>query len=49
MKFDTTVADAIKIKAYQNTDYNFNNKFDYSMIEDEVKFTIALILNGIRR
>ena len=44
-----TVADAIKIKAFQNTDYNFNNKFDYSMIEDEVKFTIALILNGIRK
>ena len=42
-----TVANAIKMKTCNSMDYNLNNKFDYSTIEEEVKFTVSLILNGI--
>ena len=42
-----TVVDAIKTKAIQSSENSLTNKIDYSLIEDEVQFTITLILNGI--
>ncbi len=45
-----TMSDAIKTKTFKCSEWNFNeNTFDYSLIREEVKFSVSLILNGIRK
>lgn len=42
-----TIRDAIKLRALQGTDVRFMEMVDYTAIEDEVAFTVALILDGL--
>ena len=42
-----TIRDAIKLKALQGADVRFMEMVDYKAIEDEVAFTVSLILDGL--
>ena len=43
-----TVMDAVKRNAFQGTDARFLDKIDMTAVEEEVAFTVALILDGLR-
>ena len=44
-----TIVDAAKMKAIQKTDAHFINGLDYRKMEEEVIFTVSLILDGLSR
>ena len=43
-----TVMDAVKRNAFQGTDARFVDKIDMTAVEEEVAFTVALILDGLQ-
>ena len=44
-----TVMDAIKKEAFQGTDTRFIEKIDMTAVEEDVVFTVALILDGLQK
>jgi hypothetical protein len=44
-----TVADALKHSACDTTDLRLASEIDYSKIEDDIIFTVSLILEGIKK
>jgi len=39
----------MKLKAHQGMDVRFVDQFDYAKLEDEVVFTVSLILDGLMK
>lgn len=44
-----TVMDAMKIEAFQGTDTRFVEKIDMNALEEEVVFTVSLMLDGLMK
>ncbi len=44
-----TILDAIKLKMLQGIDVRFIEQIDYAKLEDEVIFTVSLILDGVMK